>query len=76
MDKLEGYDELIEQALAKMPASVRLKGLSPEERLQDLKLEEQILALSDEALRLLRPEAFDQLSSEARAEIARRLARH
>jgi hypothetical protein len=85
MEKLEGYDELVQKALDRMPLSVRLKGIKPEELLKGLKPEElrqglstqqRILALDDDVLARLPSDYVESLPAGIREEIQRRLSRH
>jgi hypothetical protein len=76
MEKMEGYDELVQRALARMPLSTRLKGIMPEERLQGLRPEQQLLALSNEILAGLSEDYLKSLPEHVRDEIQRRLSHH
>jgi hypothetical protein len=48
MQRLEGYDKVVEKALARLSPAARLKGLKPEERVAGLKAEERVAGLKAE----------------------------
>jgi hypothetical protein len=48
MQRLEGYDKVLEKALARLPVKARLRGLKPEERLSGLKPEQRLSGLKPE----------------------------
>jgi hypothetical protein len=75
MEDTEGFDELMQQILAKLPPEQRLAGLGPEQRLAGLDRDHQVLALSVELLRALSEQYIASLSPEVQAEVRRRLQR-
>ena len=85
MQDMEGYQELMdklldtltpEQVMAHYDPEQRLAGLAPEQRLAGLDRDHQVLALSDELLRVLPDDYLRSLSPEAQAEVRRRLQRN
>lgn len=76
MEKLEGYDELVKQALAQMPPRLRLEGMTPEQVREGLPPEELLLALSDDVLRQLPDSLIDKQPQAVRDEIRRRIQTH
>jgi hypothetical protein len=80
MEKLEGYDELLVQALARMPPHVRVQGLTPQQRVEGMTPDEVmatlLLKLSDEDLRQLPRALVDRQPPQIRDEIRRRLQTH
>jgi len=72
---MEGFDELMEKFLAKLPVEQRLAGLPAEQRLAGLDRDHQALALPIEVLRLMPEQYIASLSPEVEGEIRRRLQR-
>ena len=68
-DKLKEFvRETIDELLASLPAKERLKGLSPEARLEGLPVEERLKGLSaEELLRALPPETREALARQLKA---------
>jgi hypothetical protein len=84
MQDLEGFDELTDKLLTKLPPERRLAGLAPEERLAGLAPEQrhagldrdhEALALSVELLRVLPESYIRSLPPDVQEEIAKRLGR-
>jgi hypothetical protein len=77
LSQMEGYDEVMEKLLAKLPPErrIRVANLSPEQVLHAYSAEEILPALPDEILRLLSDEAIAKLPEATRRAIRARLGR-
>lgn len=75
MQDLEGFDELTDKLLTKLPPERRLAGLAPEQRLAGLDRDHEALALSVELLRVLPESYIRSLPLDVQEEIAKRLGR-
>jgi hypothetical protein len=75
VQKLEGYDEMLQRFVAGLTPEQRLQGLTPEQRLAGLAPQQQILAMSDEVLRTLPDEYLRSLSPSAQQAIWKRIGR-
>ena len=75
VQKLEGYDEMLQRFVDGLTPQQRLKGLAPAQRLEGLSPEQQILAMSDEVLRTLPEDFLRSLSSSTQQAIRARTKR-
>lgn len=82
--EMEGYDEVVQKLVEKLPPERRVAGLSPEqvlaaykpeERVAGLSPEQILLTLPDDALRALSDAYLATLSEPTRAAIRRRTGR-
>jgi hypothetical protein len=75
LSQMEGYDEVMQKLLAKLPPEQRVAGLPAERVLHLYSTEDLLLALPDEILRLQPAEVIDKLPEAARNAIRARLGR-
>ena len=84
LEDMEGYEEMMRKFLDSLPVELRLAGLTPserlvglapEERLVDLPPERQVLAFSDEVLRILPDDYLRTLPADVKAAIRARIGR-